>query len=335
MVKPEDIERIDLGLVNRCNLRCPLCPYVKYDIAKNQKASHADIESVKKFLNKLPNVRVAIIEGNYCEPTLYKHFKELIVYLKSRNIRIRLSTNGNTFNVKWWSEIGPLFRKEDIIRFAIEGTTQELHSKYRVKGDLNKVLESHRAFKSNSEGTTLLQNVIFQYNYHDQENIKKLFLKENFDYIGFQRCYPSENLNEEQGISPLKEVVDYYKLYERIVHSKQIKNPKVICDSDNRKEIYINHEGQIFRCGVHDEEKPYENIPTVNDDLDVIFKHISMATENRHNCDACIKNCNTFCYKIGEYYPDYIVDRNLNVYEENYFSIQIESEDYWNRDKLI
>jgi MoaA/NifB/PqqE/SkfB family radical SAM enzyme len=335
MIKASDIERIDLGLVNRCNLACPLCPYVKYNIRENQKSAHADIDAVKNFLNKLPNIRVAIIEGNYSEPTLYKNFKELIQYLKSRNIRIRLSTNGNTFNTKWWSEIGPLFRKEDIIRFAIEGTTQELHSKYRIKGDLNKVLENHRAFKKTSVGTTILQNVIFQYNYHDQENIKKLFVEENFDFLCFQRCYPSENLNEEEGIAPLKEVVEYYKLYERIVHSKQIKKPKVVCDSDNRREIYINHEGQVFRCGVHDEEKPYENIPTVYDDIDTIFKHISMATENRHNCDACIKNCNTFCYKIGEYYADYIVDRNLNVYEENYFSMEIESKDYWNRDKLI
>jgi len=308
---------------------------VKRDIVHTQKPAHADIHSVISFLDKLPNIRIAIVEGNYSEPTLYRHFKELVTYLKSRNIRIRLSTNGNTFNDQWWADIGPLFRPEDIIRFAIEGTTQELHSKYRVKGVLDEVLAHHRAFKQNTTGTTLLQNIIFQYNYHDQDNIKQLFLREGFDYIGFQRCYPSENLNEDEGFAPLTSVLKYYSIYERIVKSRQIKNAKVVCDSDKRNEIYINHEGQVFRCGIHDEDKPYSNTPTVLDDIDTIFSHINMATENRHNCQACITNCNSFCYKTGEQYPDYIVDRDLNVYEENYFSIDIEPVDYWNRDKLI
>lgn len=330
-----DIERIDLGLVNRCNLRCPLCPYVKRDIVHTQKPAHVDIAVLITFLDKLPNIRVAIVEGNYCEPTLYKHFKALISYLKSRNIRIRLSTNGNTFNEAWWESIGPLFRPEDVIRFAIEGTTQELHAKYRVKGDLETVLAHHRAFKRNSVGTTLMQNIIFQYNVHDQENIKQMFLREGFDYLGLQRCYPSENLNNAQGLAPLPRVHHYYNLYEGIIQKQTIKKPTVVCDSDNRKEIYINHEGQVFRCGVHDEERPYTHIPSINDDLTSIFEHLTMVTNNRHNCRACVTNCNTFCYKIGEYYPDYIIDRNMKVYEENYFTIEVEPPDHWNRDKLI
>lgn len=335
MTTAADIERIDLGLVNRCNLKCPLCPYVKRNIERTQKPAHANFDDVRAFLDKLPNVRVAIVEGNYCEPTLYRHFKQMVSYLKSRNVRIRLSTNGNTFTPKWWSEIGPLFRKEDVIRFAIEGSTQELHSKYRVGGVLDKVLANHRAFKQNSEGTTLLQNIIFQYNYHDQENIKRIFSDEGFDYIGFQRCYPSENLDERQGFAPLPQVLKYYNMYERVVQSRQIRKPVVVCDSDNRKEIYINHLGQVFRCGIHDEDQPYETAPNVTDDIGDIFRHITFATENRHNCDSCITNCNSFCYKLGELYPDYIVDRNMQIHEENYFSVEVESPTYWNRDKLI
>lgn len=335
MTTAADIERIDLGLVNRCNLRCPLCPYVKKNIQKTQKPAHADFNEVMSFLDKLPNIRVAIVEGNYCEPTLYRHFRQMVTYLKQRNIRIRLSTNGNTFTPDWWSGIGPLFRQEDIVRFAIEGSTQSLHEYYRVGGSLQAVLDNHRAFKQHSCATTLLQNIIFQYNHHDQDNIKRLFIEEGFDYIGFQRCYPSENLQPNAGLAPLPQVLKYYELYERVVQSRQIKDPVVVCDSDNRNEIYINHLGQVFRCGIHDEDRPYITIPHVTDDIDDIFNHITFATDNRHNCGACITNCNSFCYKLGEVYPDYVVDRNMNVYEENYFSVGVESESYWNRDKLI
>lgn len=335
-ITPDMIERLDLGLVNRCNLACPLCPYVKWDIVHKQKPAHLNIEDLKVFLDKLPNIRVAVVEGNYSEPTLYRHFKELIRYLKSRNVRIRLSTNGNTFNEKWWASIGPLFRKEDIIRFAIEGSTQELHSKYRVGGSLERVLAHHRAFKANSEGTTLLQNIMFQYNAHDRENIKRLFQQEGFDYIGFQRCYPSELLSEEEGgFAPATEVVKYYNLYEHIVDSRQIEKPKVVCDSHNRNEIYIDHEGQIYRCGVHEEERPYDNIPTIYDDPEVVCQALMHATNNRYSCDACIDNCNQFCYKIGEYYPDIIIDKDMNEHKENYFVDEVADEGYWNRDLLI
>lgn len=335
MTRAADIERIDLGLVNRCNLRCPLCPYVKRNIPKIQKPAHANFDEVSAFLDKLPNIRVAIVEGNFCEPTLYRHFKQMITYLKQRNIRIRLSTNGNTFSPDWWADIGPLFRSEDVIRFAIEGSTQELHSKYRIGGVLEEVLANHRAFKQNSCGTTLLQNIIFQYNHHDQDNIKQLFLDEGFDFIGFQRCYPSENLKPDDGLAPVPQVLRYYKMYERVVQSRQIHKPVILCDSDNRNEIYINHLGQVFRCGIHDEDRPYDIVPTVLDDVDYVFDQITFATNNRHNCNSCITNCNSFCYKLGDIYPDYIIDRDMNVYEENYFSAAVESPTYWNRDKLI
>lgn len=335
IITPEYVETLDLGLLNRCNLACPLCPWTRLDIRNTQKTAHVEIEPLINFFDKLPNIRIAILEGIYSEPTLYKYFKEVVKYFKSRNITIRLTTNGNAYKESWWESIGPLFRKEDIIRFAIDGSTQEIYEKYRVGGNLEKVLTNHRAFKRNSEATTVLQNILFRHNEHDIEGIKKLFVQEGFDYIGQQKCYQSDMLSKD-GFSPTKKPYEYYVFYQNILDKKYIKKPEVHCDSYKRGEIYINHEGQIFLCGVHDEERPYPNIATIYDDIDTIMEWLTMIANNTSNCTACQNSCNNFCYLAGKMFPDMVWDKNLNEYPVHYFTVNpFEGTPSWNRDKLI
>jgi MoaA/NifB/PqqE/SkfB family radical SAM enzyme len=308
---------------------------VTRDIKHTQATAHCDIDALIKFLDKLPNVRIAILEGIYSEPTLYKHFKEVVQYFKSRNITIRLTTNGNTYKEPWWESIGPLFRKEDIIRFAIDGSTQELYERYRVGGNLEKVLAHHRAFKSNSEGTTVLQNILFQHNEHDTDNIKAMFIREGFDYIGQQKCYQSSLLSAD-GFAPTKEPYEYYLRYQRMLDGKSIAAPTVHCDSHKRGEIYINHDGQIFICGVHDEAKPYPNIPTIHDDIDTIMQWLSMIVSNTATCGACQNSCNVFCYSYSKKFPDLVWDKDLNEYPVQYYTLNpFDGTTSWNLDKLI
>ena len=335
VITPEYVETLDLGLLNRCNLACPLCPWTTRDIRHTQKTAHVDVNALIRFLDQLPNVRIAILEGIYSEPTLYKHFKEIVQYFKSRNITIRLTTNGNTYKEDWWESIGPLFRQEDIIRFAIDGSTQELYEQYRIGGNLAKVLAHHRAFKRTSEGTTVLQNILFRHNEHDVENIKRLFVDEGFDYIGQQKCYQSPLLSAD-GFAPPKAPYDYYVRYQRILDGKSIKKPQVHCDSYKRGEIYINHDGQIFLCGVHDEARPYPNIPTIHDDIDTIMSWLSMIASNTSDCTACQDSCNSFCYQAGKKFPDMVWDKALNEYPIQYFTIDpFDGTTEWNKDKLI
>lgn len=334
-ITPEYVQTLDMGLLNRCNLSCPLCPWTTKDIRHTQDTAHVDIDLLIGFLDKLPNIRIAILEGIYSEPTLYKHFVEIVRYLKSRSVTIRLTTNGNTYKDAWWESIGPLFTKDDIIRFAIDGSTQELYEKYRVGGDLSKVLSHHRAFKRNSAATTVLQNVLFQHNEHDIDNIKRLFIEEGFDYIGQQKCYQSQLLSDD-GFAPPRKPYEYYLKYQRVLDSGTIKKVQVHCDSFKRGEIYINHNGQIFLCGVHDEARPYPNIPTVADDIDTIMDWLNMIADNTDECSACQDSCNNFCYLAGKMFPDSVWDKQLNEYPIQYFTVNpFDGTPEWNKDKLI
>ena len=319
-VKAEEIKIVEMGLVNRCNLKCPLCLYSKKKI---EARSHqfVDIQELICFFEKLPNFETAILEGNYSEPTLYPHLLELVAYLKSRSIRIRLCSNGSTKNTEFWKKLGESLDTEDIVRFAIDGSTQELHSKYRIGGDLKKVLNNHRAFKGNSKAVTVLQNIIFEYNVNDRMNIKEIFLNHGFDYLNHIKCYMTDEKRGDQVHRPIEAVERYYRMFNRSF--KDVDEMTLICDSYLRKEIYINHAGQVFLCGSLDQAEEYADTPLITDNLEVIFKDVTRAANGIYTNETCLSDCNIFCHSMGEKFPDLLMDRNGNIEEIKYHTREL------------
>lgn len=323
VITPESVKVVDMGLTNKCNLRCPLCTYTVKEKYKD-KLENLDPKKLIAFLEKLPNIQIAIIEGNYSEPTLYPGLVEVITYFKKRNVRIRLSTNGSTHDVDYWSQkLGGIFTSDDVVRFSIDGSTQEIYELYRVNGNLAKVLDNHRAFKKQSKAITVLQNVIFQYNDNDRENVKKMFLEEGFDYLSHLKCYSTAG-RDHPFFRPVDAIDKYHKVYNRSV--RDVEKPNLICDSYRRNEIYINHRGQVFLCGTLEEERTYEDKPFVTDDLKKIFDDITFTANNIYNNPICRTDCNLFCYTVGEQHPDILIDRNNNIKYMNYFNRQLEED---------
>ena len=325
--KPEDVLLVDMGLINRCNLACPLCPYVVNNIKQYPK-EEVVLEEYISFLDKLPNLEVAIIEGNYCEPTLYSRLPELISYFSSRGVKIRLSTNGNTRTEKYWADLGTRFGAEDIVRFAIDGSTQELHSTYRINGSIDKVLKFQDALKSISfKGKSVLQNIVFQYNVEDRDNMIALYESSTFDYISFIKCYNTgSNHDKDFKFRPVDAVNDYNILYGKI-HKSLGREASILCDAFNRKEVYVNHQGKVFLCGSLDEGNAYTDTPHITDNLDAIFDKISYMANNIHGCGTCLADCNTFCYNLGEKFPDILIGTEGSRTEVNYFTKELYNEE--------
>jgi len=321
----DDITTFEVNLINACNLKCPLCLRQSNDFKNSlyyKPIREIKLDHLISFLDKLPNLRRAVLMGAVSEPTLYSKFFEFIKYLKSRDIVLRISTNGSTHNPKWWAELGTLLSKDDIVRFPIEGPTNELHSKYRVNSSLQKVLENHKALKENSEAITVAQMIQFQYNRKYKNDVKELAKKEGFDYCTWIKCYPSNDYIKN--IRPEKKIE---KFYERYFNDNIFKKEKcIICDAYNRKEIYLAHNNYVYLCGVHDEVKnsPFQKWKaSLNENLDEIFKKLNKQLNSINN-DICRSNCNTMCYNVGIYFPDYV--NNLKTgdqYEINYFSKEL------------
>lgn len=311
----KDIKFIEFGITSSCNLRCPLCIQVKNKIYE-KKSSNLDIGQLMAFLDKIPNVERANLEGNYSDPLLHPNIFDLIKYLKDRNIKIIISTNGSFGDGEFWKKLGDFLNDADIVRFAIDGSTQELYEKYRVGGKLNKVLESHRSLKSNSSCRTVLQNIVFEHNLEDKDRIQDLFVRENFDYLNYIKSYMSDYSGKE--LKPEPKVHRYYNLFNRVI-SDESSNRSIVCDSFVRKEIYINHLGNIYLCGSHDSGDYLKSNININSPIEEVLDFINKQYQNRGESSVCRSDCNLLCYAVGRQYPDTLIDKLNNVTEQKYF----------------
>ena len=312
-----DLTVLEIGLINKCNNVCPLC--LRNDkklmsiLPKNEALR---FDALIKFLDALPNLTRVVLMGALSEPTLYPEFFDLIRYLKGRKIRVRLSTNGSTNTLDWWKQLGPMLDADDIVRFPIDGSTNELHSKYRVGSTIEKVLDRHRAFKfnddgsRNSEATTILQHIIFQYNEHDGPNIRAIYEREGFDLQEMSHCYePSLATPKiiERGIIPIKPLFEYQRV-KRSVIAKQTSNKVVIpggCPEAKTGAAYLGHRGLLVPCNeqevVHLELEKFVNI--YDNTVDEIFEYYNEILTNIDYDPTCAKACTLMGQRECIVYP--------------------------------
>lgn len=306
-------------------MRCPLCIQTKKKLYE-EPAKNLELNRLIHFLDKLPNLERVNLEGNYSEPLLYPEILSLIAYFKKRSLKIIISTNASFKGEDFWTQLGELLNEDDVIRFAIDGSNQELYSKYRVGGDLSSVLKNHSVLKRNSKCRTVLQNIRFKFNQNDEENIKNIFQVEKFDYLNFTKCYMSSEFSDE-GVSPIDEVKNYYKLFNRAISSEEkVNDPYLICDSKLRGEIYINHNGEVYLCGSHDSGGKSHTGITIDSEENDIFKFLNDTFMKRSSSSICKSDCNVLCYSVGRKYPDTLIDKNGTKKEIKYFSKDIDED---------
>lgn len=306
VLRPEDIESIELGLINKCVLDCRLCLRQESITDNLEKDVAINIKDLFIFMDQLPNLKQVDLVGSISEPTLHKQFYDIIKYIKGRGLNIRLSTNGNTFSLRWWENLGKLMDEHDIVRFAVDGSTQEIHSKYRVNGKLSKVLDCHTAFKKTSKSITVLQNILFIYNIDDQENIRELFMKENFDICEFTHTggFDFEGTPSliDDNILPVKDLLSNYN--KLTANNKYDMN--LDCNAFLGKYIYLNHLGCVLPCDDMEEttfRDVDDNVTIYNNTVDELFKHVNSIISKRSFCKTCVECCGQMHHDIREEYP--------------------------------
>lgn len=306
---PDTVRSIELGITNKCTLRCPHCLSLVYGMPEKP-SIHLDLSALLSFLDKLISLETVLVEGAYSDQLMYPQLLDVISYCKKRKLKIRICTHGSARNESWWKELACLLDENDIVRFAIDGSSQELHEKYRVNSQLKKVLKNHSILKENSKVMTSLQHIVFEYNKHDTENVIALSKKEKFDRCEVIQCgnvVIDSNLEKEK-ITPVKDLLLYYKKNNKILSDIKFSN-NYTCDSKIRDEIYINHRGEVVLCADHDNDVIKPNI--FNSDIDNIFQYIN----NSMDKNICFKNCNTLDYNVGKKFP-------IKIYSENVQTVQ-------------
>jgi len=87
---------INLELTNACTFSCSFCP----NSLMTRKKEMLNASLIKKTVDYIAATKLTPLINYYVmgEPLLYPHLFEIIEYTKSKNIQVKLNTNGTLFN---------------------------------------------------------------------------------------------------------------------------------------------------------------------------------------------------------------------------------------------
>jgi MoaA/NifB/PqqE/SkfB family radical SAM enzyme len=169
--------------LNVCNLRCPLCPTGTGDLERHQ--GKMPWETFKKVIDEMAPYAYEVNLHNWGESLLHPNIFEMIEYVASKNVATNMSTN---FNLVTDEKIDKLIRSGlEYLILSIDGTTNETYKKYRVRGNLDRVMANVQKLvqrrKELGSRTPYLewQFIVFKHNAHEVDEARALAEKMGID----------------------------------------------------------------------------------------------------------------------------------------------------------
>lgn len=235
--KSELPKRVRIEASSKCQLDCVQC-YMRLDpegVENGCKLGNLKFSDFKKFVdeNDIESVEIS----NHGEIFLNPELDKIIKYAYKKKIEL---TAGNGVNLNYL----PKGMAETLVKYdfkslvvSIDGATQETYSKYRVHGDLNKVLkniEEINFYKKKYKSKTpvlIWKFIVFGHNEHEIPQIKKLAKQYKMKVEFTPNCMPE--------YSPLKNEKKVIKQTGLITTDLA---PHVMLEE------YNNHQSEWFYC---------------------------------------------------------------------------------------
>ncbi len=290
---------------NLCNLHCPLCTTGNGEMTRIR--GHMSLDTFRNTLDKMGRDIFFLLLYHQGEPYLNKDFLEFVRLAKTQNIYCTTSSNGHYFTDENIRET--ILSGLDSMIVSIDGTDQKSYETYRVKGDLQKVVDGSRRFmemkKEMGVETPLIawQFLVMQHNEHEIPVIKKLAKEIGVDRLLIKNI---EVRSEEEAKIWLPKQ-DKYRRYDFDGEILQVKNSdKESCPRPWLSAL-INWDGSMVPC-CFDKNGQYEmgniNEPGSLDSLwrGEAFKEFrSQLASDRKSIDMC-RNCNQ---GLGSFIPQF------------------------------
>ena len=170
---------------NQCNLHCPLCTTGSGEMERP--AGKMSLETYQKIIKHLGKDIFFMLIYHQGEPYINKKFFEFVEIAKQNNIYVTTSTNGHYFtdlNIKKTLDSGL-----DSMIISLDGITQESYEKYRVGGELDRVLDGTARLMTEKKRRKLrspnvaLQFLVMKHNEHEIQEVKKIADKLGVDQL--------------------------------------------------------------------------------------------------------------------------------------------------------
>jgi len=286
------IRDIELELSTYCNADCPLCyrNYKTFDEHYPDKF-HRPLQSVKDQILRYPDLEWVRLVGSISEPTMYSHFLDLVTFIKSKNIKIELCTNGSVNTREWWQQLSEILTKEDSVYFTICGCKEWTHEIYRVNTSLKKILRNAKAFKSENKND-YAQCIRFDYNNEELNSDEFKEMVSQFSNVYWTETFllkDVSNYTYRYNLNKLKPFQDKVKSYESVEKLATLKYEKGLskvatCKAYNEGRLQIDVNGNEYPCYL-----------TLEAQIDPYWTWEEVLSMKYEACKFCEKSIVTLC----------------------------------------
>ncbi len=173
-----------------CNYACPACYHGLTDLEGSPggtRPKYIDFKSFKNLIDEISDYTWYLNLVGEGESFLHPQIYEMINYASSKGIFVSSESNASHLNIESLAKCGL-----GSIHFALDGFSQDVYQKYRVKGDFNKVLNNITEFceyanKHNTNTKILVRYLVNSYTEPQIEEARKYFLK--YPFVNFYLDY--------------------------------------------------------------------------------------------------------------------------------------------------
>lgn len=224
---------------NVCNLRCPGC-HTGIKHHEMIKPAFMEPENYRRMFDKVKDYALSIALYNWGEPLLNKHIFEMIDYTRSQGVGTTMHSNFNHFNEGMAVNIVKSGLTH--IYLSIDGATQEVYSRYRVKGNLENVIRNIEILTEVKKrmGSKLpfitWKFLKFPFNLHEVEEARAIAKKLGVD-----------NFEVFNAVTQLTDIYDEAARFRNDPELLSTLKPK--CKS-LWSSIYIEPDGTVFPCSL-------------------------------------------------------------------------------------
>lgn len=217
---------ISVEPTNFCNLQCLQCPVGRGELTRQR--GNINFDLYKKIIDQSAQYLLNLFLYFQGEPFLNKELFKMIEYANHKKIVTVTSTNGHFLTYENIEKI--ISSGLDILIISLDGTTQDIYEKYRVGGNIEKVIEGIKLLNELKQKKKVkhpfvdLQFIVLKSNENQINDFKKLAKKLKVDKYTLKTAQIYDYQNDSSLIPTQKKYSRYIKTDKGWQMKKKIKN---------------------------------------------------------------------------------------------------------------
>jgi radical SAM protein with 4Fe4S-binding SPASM domain len=203
---------LEIEPTTSCNLRCPQCPSGLRQFTRN--TGMLNFPLFKSIIDEVHKDLIWLVFYFQGEPFLNIQFLEFVSYAANKNIYVATSSNAHYFTDD--TAKATVESKLSRLIISIDGITQESYSKYRIGGNLNKVIEGTQnilKWKKELKSSTphvIWQFIVFKHNEDQLDTIKLMAAEMGVDQLDIKTAQVYDYESDSDFV-PSNEALSRYK----------------------------------------------------------------------------------------------------------------------------